>query len=559
MLTSQNKPIKVAYFCAEYGITHSLPIYSGGLGVLAGDLVKQAADQDFPMVAVGLFYKHGYFTQKITEKGEQRAIYSKIDPVKAGLEQVTQVDGSPLKLAIPHQSEVIYFQVWRYSVKNFELYLIDADVPENESNQSITDRLYDPDQNTRIKQEVLLGIGGIKLLHALGIEPELYHLNEGHSAFAAFELAAETMHRSDATFSEALTAVRNHIVFTNHTVVAAGNDIFPNHLVQHHLSAYAEAEGLPLSEMIEHGADPENNTLFSMTILALNSSGKANTVSRLHHQIAKTVWPDYHFHSVTNGVHMPTWIAENIQKSVPSLDLIGVNRLDGGQLWKLHAENKFKLCQLVHEHTGKVFDPNVLTIIWARRFAGYKRANLVLQDTAELKRLASNQKIQIIFAGKAHPNDDIGQEIIDTINRQVRLAGLADSVVFMPNYSIDMAKVLVSGADIWLNTPRRSQEASGTSGMKAGANGVLQFSISDGWVDEVNWDTAGWMLPETQTDEAIYEVLTKQIMPLYYSRNSAGIPEEWVKKMHHTMQIIWPRFSSARMLKEYDELLYSNR
>lgn len=548
----------IAYFCAEFGITQNLPIYSGGLGILAGDLVKQANDLNLPMVAIGLFYKQGYFIQKINQKGQQVPVYQDIDPVKAGLELITLDNDQPLLLFIPYQNQTLTAQVWRFMVGTITLYLLDANLEQNGNWRRVTNRLYDTDPEIRIKQEMFLGIGGVKLLHTLGFEPEIYHLNEGHSAFAAFELAADIMHQQSVNFQEALLQVKPKMVFTNHTVVAAGNDIFGKHQVGSNLQSYAEAEGLPLKEMLECGSDKEDDSIFSMTNLALSSAGKANTVSKLHHQIARSIWPDYHFHSVTNGVHLPTWLADNIQNTVPSLNLPGLHRLEDEQLWKLHQQNKLDLCTFVAEQTGRKFSPDVLTIVWARRFAGYKRADIVLQDTTELKKLTNNNKIQIIFAGKAHPSDETGQEIIDTVNRQIRLSGLEESVIFIPNYSIDRAKYLVRGADVWLNVPRRSQEASGTSGMKSGANGVLQLSISDGWVDEVIWDNIGWMLPEERTDEAIYDYLNGQILPLYLKRNSHNIPIDWVVQMQQTMQIIWSRYSAERMLKEYAELLYQN-
>ncbi len=559
MLPPNSPPdCQIAYFCAEFGLTQALPIYSGGLGILAGDLVKQASDLQLPMVAIGLFYQQGYFIQKINQKGQQVPLYQDINPEATGLELVRTDQDQPLLVHIPYQNQILTIQVWRYQVGTIPLYLLDANVEQNGDWRRITKRLYDTDPEIRIKQEMILGIGGVKLLHALGYHPPIYHLNEGHSAFAAYELAANILHQQTVSFAEAMAQVKPKMVFTNHTVVAAGNDIFGKHQVASNLQSYAEAESLPLREMLDYGSDEQDDTLFSMTTLALNAAGRSNTVSKLHHQIARSVWPDYHFHSVTNGVHLPTWVAKNLQATVPSLDLSGLNRLDSHHLWQLHQQNKLRLCQLIAEQTGRVLKPEVLTVIWARRFAGYKRADIVLQDSANLKRLINHQGIQIIFAGKAHPSDEIGQGIIDTINRQIRLGGLEESVVFLPNYSIDSAKTLVSGADVWLNVPRRSQEASGTSGMKSGANGVLQLSISDGWVDEVVWDGIGWILPEERTDEAIYDYLTQQIVPLYQQRDRQNVPQEWVSRMQQTMQIIWSRYSAFRMLKEYRELLYNN-
>lgn len=555
--TNSNDSQPIAYFCAEFALTQSLPIYSGGLGVLAGDTIRQASDSKLPFIGIGLYYRQGYFTQKI-KQGKQISVRTDIKPEPGQLKLVTNAANAPLLIQIPHHQGLITAQVWLYKHQNVSIYLLDTNIDAKSPHREVTKSLYDPNPEIRIRQEMVLGIGGAKLLKALNIHPRMYHLNEGHSAFAGFELTAELMHDHAHTFEQAQQLVKKSIVFTNHTIVPAGNDIFSKHQLSQELREYATSENLPMQSLLDSGTDPDDSDLFSMTILALNYSVKANTVSKLHHQIARTVWPEYHFHAITNGVHLPTWIAPNIQQAVPSLNRLGLHRLDESNLWHLHAQNKQALVQLVKAITGNQLNPDVLTVVWARRFAGYKRANLVLQHTSELKQLIRDGKIQIIFAGKAHPNDEIGQGIIESIHRNINITGTHSGISFIPNYNLDIAKVLVAGSDIWLNTPIRGQEASGTSGMKAGANGVLQFSVSDGWMDEVTWDNIGWILPETHTDSAIYRMLQTQILPCYESRNAQGIPEEWTSRMSQTMQIIWERFSALRMLNDYREVLYTS-
>lgn len=554
--SSHPKP-PVAYFCAEFALDQQLPIYSGGLGVLAGDTIRQANDSKLPLIGIGLFYRQGYFTQKI-EYGKQVNTYKNIDPSAAKIALLTTAANAPVLIHIPHYQGIITAQVWMYRHGDIVIYLLDTNTEHNDIHRDITKTLYDPDPIIRIRQEMVLGIGGVKLLNALNITPKIHHLNEGHSAFAGFEITANIMHDSALDFSQAQLQAKQHMVFTNHTVVPAGNDMFAMHQVKAELQEYAEAEGISMSDMMELGSDPENDTLFSMTTLALNYAAKANTVSRLHLQIAKTVWPQYHFHAITNGVHMPSWIAPNIQQLSPGLSKTGALRINNSQLWHSHQQNKQALIELVNHLTGSKLNPEILTIVWARRFAGYKRANLVLQPSRELKELIRDRQIQIIFAGKAHPKDDIGKEIIESIHRNINITGTQPGIVFIPNYNIDIARVLVAGADVWLNTPKRGQEASGTSGMKAGANGVLQLSISDGWVDEVTWDEIGWILPEEQTDLAIYSTLKNNILPCYNDRSAEKIPAEWVEKMKKTMQIIWNRYSAHRMLQEYQDILYQS-
>lgn len=547
----------IAYFCAEFALSDDLPIYSGGLGVLAGDVIRQAADEDWPLIGIGLFYNQGYFIQEIDEVGRQQHEYVQTDPHKAGLTLLTDVNNRPLLIRVPYSSGQIMAQVWVKMVKNIRVYLLDTNIEDNPDHlRTITDHLYNPVPQIRIAQEMLLGIGGVKLLRALGYKPEIYHLNEGHSAFAIYELAWELQTTGELSFVEAMDLAKRRVVFTNHTIVAAGNDAFPRHLLGQQLATYAEEQDLPLDDMLDAGMDDESDDMFSMTILALNSSAIANTVSKIHNKVAQMVWPDYTFASVTNGVHLPTWVSPELYNLLGGqLTASSLAQQTDKALWQLHQKNKKKLLSLVAKETGVVMDDKVLTVVWARRFAAYKRPNLVLQDLACLKQLAGDKKLQLIFAGKAHPNDKLGQAIFAEISRLVRLHGLTDLVAVMPNYRMEMAKVLEMGADVWLNTPIRGQEASGTSGMKAGSNGALHISTSDGWMDEVNWTDIGWILPDDNTADELFELLKHEVLPAY-EQTIDGQLEAWVDRMRRTMLISWQRFSAERMLREYREVLY---
>ncbi len=548
---------EIAYFCAEFALSDDLPIYSGGLGVLAGDVVRQAADDAMPMVAIGLFYHQGYFEQGVDTEGRQQHNYQTIDPIKAGLSLLTDVNNRPVIVSIPYANELLFAQVWHISLGTVRIYLLDSNTELNsEDRRLITQHLYNPEPMIRIAQEMLLGIGGVKLLRQLQFSPKVYHLNEGHSAFANYELAWELMATQGYTFDQARQIARKQLVFTNHTIVAAGNDVFPRHLISSQLATYAEAQDLPLDEMLDAAQDSQSDNSFSMTILALNSSHIANTVSQLHYQAAKHVWPDYSFSSVTNGVHLPTWVEPSIVKASQGLSIQGLSELSDQDLWQLHQTNKSNMLRYISDQTGTELSSEVLTVVWARRFAAYKRPNLVLQDIECLKQLAQEKQLQILFAGKAHPKDSVGQAIFSEIHRLVRLHGLEESVVIVPNYRMGMAKVLESGADIWLNTPIRGQEASGTSGMKAGANGALHLSTSDGWMDEVDWKDIGWILPDSNTAEALFETLKQEIMPLYYNSTADQPVSEWFHRMRLTMSISWQQFSAARMLSEYRQKLY---
>lgn len=544
----------VAYFCAEFALDERLPIYSGGLGVLAGDVVRQAADETFPMVGVGLFYREGYFRQQIAN-GEQQESYETINPLQAGLELVTEVDGKPKLIEVMIGATRVKIQIWRHQAGCVPIYLLDANLEENHPfDREITLRLYGGDLVHRLKQEVVLGIGGIKALEALNVAPSVYHLNEGHSALAVLPLTSRYMQLGD-NYEIAIEKARSSIVFTNHTVVPAGNDIFTFQLVRDIVGPYASQENLPLENILEIGRlTNTTEDLFGMTPLSLAISKKANGVSNIHSIAAKKLWPSYQLIPITNGIHLPNWVADNIKQLTSNCNESALKSLKAENISTLHDGNKGALIRYIATETNIALQSDVATLVWARRFAAYKQPDLIFSDIEAIRRIltSAQQPLQIIIAGKAHPFDSVGKDIIKNINHTISSRGLSKSVIFLPHYTVDSAKTLVQGADIWLNTPIRGQEASGTSGMKAGANGVLQCTVSDGWADEVNWDNIGWILDNDNTADSLYGQLQNNILPVYYLDKPA-----WQERMKKTMEIIWLQFSAKRMLNEYKRMLYN--
>jgi starch phosphorylase len=560
----------IAYFCAEYAITDALPIYSGGLGVLAGDLVQEAAREKLPFVSVGLFYKKGYFHQWSDESGQHEVI-QEIDPLHVPLDLMRDAHGETLLVEVPVQERIVYAQVWRFPLEANSLYLLDTDHWKNSpEDRLITDQLYSGDQAKRLQQELVLGIGGLRALTALGTHPALFHMNEGHSAFLALELLSDTL-RSNAGMrvEAALAIIKNKLVFTNHTLVAAGNDLFPHEMASYYLGKYAHQNKIGIETILNLGSLDGKPGFFSMTMFALRTAVYSNAVSKLHAEKAKDLWPAYPLLPVTNGVHLPAWIAPEMQTvlnaAVPGwqadpenpLSWKKLQNLEPAVLWNTHTVLKERMLDEVYARTGIRLDPEVLTVVWARRFATYKRPDLLFSDLERLKGLlfSTDKPIQIIVSGKSHPADLQGKEIIAHIEHLANY-DLKHRAVFVDDYSISLAKYLVAGADIWLNTPVFGLEASGTSGMKAGSNGVLQFTVPDGWAYEVNWNAIGFTLPKEQPESELYSILEKKIIPTYYSRNRAGIPEGWVTMMKGSMMTIAPRFSSARMVKEYVDTMY---
>jgi starch phosphorylase len=530
----------VAYFSMEFGLDARLPIYSGGLGVLAGDHLKAAAELGVPLVGVGLFYRGGYFTQGLSAEGRQTEKYTPLDPEELGLVR------EPVQVDVDLAGETVTADVWRCDVGSVPLYLLDVDL--------LTDALYSGDREHRIRQELLLGVGGVRALEALGLAPTVFHVNEGHSAFLSIERARQLV-ANGADPKAALAQVRSTTVFTTHTPVPAGNEVFGDELVHRYVGTLASEAGLGKEEFLALGhADGTDG--FGLTPLALRLSAYANGVSELHGEVAREMWASLAMpiDHVTNGVHLGTWIAPELQQLLRRNGIRpeappeeggweAARDIDPDELWQIHALLKRRVAKLAR------LDADRLTIGFARRFATYKRAGLVF---SELERLLA-LPVQIVVAGKAHPQDVAGKDVMQRIVELSRDPAVAGRVVFLEDYDIDLARAFIPGCDIWLNTPRRPHEASGTSGMKAAVNGVLNLSVLDGWWAEAYDPTVGWAL-DGVSDEAdadqLYRVLEEQVVPAF------GNPDAWVEMMKSSIALLSPRFSMQRAVIEYTERYY---
>lgn len=537
----------IAYFCAEYGLESRLPLYAGGLGILAGDTLKAAADAKLPMVGVGLLYRGEKAIQHITEDGWQEDWDMQFDPYSSGLEHV-YVDEMPLFVKV-HLSEIeIWVRCWKKQIgETVTLYLLDTDTDQNHlSERTITHELYGGSQDTVLKQQMILGIGGVKLLHALGIHPAIYHLNEGRPTFLHWQLIREYMGDHGFSFEEAKKVARAKTVYTNHTLVAAGNQSYPSALVRLYGRYYAEKMGIGTDTLLQDGIEG-NPDAFNVTRFALNVSCKASAVSQVHFDLSKKQWPEYNWVGITNGVHLPTWQCPEIRAT----------QQDASQLWQAHLQDKQQLAEYVKYRTGYTYDPTRLVITWARRMAGYKQVTALFSDLERLEKIvrSSERPVQILIAGKAHQLDQVGKETLQQIigYMQRELSGHA---LFIPNYDIDLAKNLVQGSDIWLNTPEPGKEACGTSGMKASSNGALQCTTLDGWTLEVDWYGKGWVLDPTQLPESIYSTLEDHVIPLYY-QTLQGENQHWVSMMQNSISMA-EGFSAAEMLSRYVSLLYND-
>ncbi len=541
---SEDADLLVAYFSMEFGLEARLPIYSGGLGILAGDHLKAAAELGLPLVGVGLFYRGGYFTQGLSDEGRQTEAYNALDPEALGLHR------EPVTVEVELGHQTVSAAVWRHDVGSVRLYLLDVDL--------VTDALYSGDREHRIRQELLLGVGGVRALAALGIEPTVFHVNEGHSAFLAIERARALVEAGWST-GDALEHIRRSTVFTTHTPVPAGNEIFDDDLVIQYAGNLAERAGLNEESLLALGRS-EGTDGFGLTPLALRLSSFANGVSELHGAVAREMWaslwpgeePPIGY--ITNGVHLGTWLAPElaallreagVQPDAPPAwaGWDAAEGLDPDALWQTHLQLKQRLGEL----TG--FGTERLTIGFARRFATYKRAGLVFSDLERLLALP----VQIVVAGKAHPQDAPGKDVMQRIVELSRDPAVAGRVVFLENYDIDLARAIIPGCDIWLNTPRRPYEASGTSGMKAAVNGVLNLSVLDGWWAEAYDPAVGWAIDGTSDEadrEQLYRVLEQDVVPLYADR--AG----WVAKMKHSLARLAPQFSMQRAVIEYTDRFY---
>ena len=589
-----DKPI--VYLCMEYGISKSLPIYSGGLGILAGDHIKTASDLGLPFIAIGLLYKHGYFRQEIDVNGRQIEVFPSYNPEEMPMKQIFKENGEPLLIEVPIEDRIVYARVFEVNVGRVKLYLLDTDVEENsEEDRKICDYLYNAEPDKRIKQEILLGIGGMRLLKALRIEPGVIHLNEGHPAFANFERIAWYM-KEGLSFEEALEVVRGTSVFTTHTPVPAGHDVFPVWFVEEKLERFLK--GLPKDKFLTLGmVEMQDN--FNMSLLAIRTSNFVNGVSKLHAEVTKMMWLNFWkgvpldeipIEGITNGIHTATWVHEKMARLYDRylgrvwrehVNLEGIwyaiERIPDEELWESHLEAKKDLIELIKRKLGErntrlgidspvpEIDENALIIGFARRFATYKRATLILTDLERLKRIVNHPErpVYIIFAGKAHPRDEAGKEFLRRVYEVSQMPEFRGKIIVVENYDMGSARLMVAGVDVWLNNPRRPLEASGTSGMKAGLNGVLNLSIYDGWWVEGYNGRNGWVIgeettePETEEDDirdaqSLYDILENEVIPLYYENREA-----WIGMMKESIKSIAPRFSTHRMVKEYMTKFYT--
>jgi starch phosphorylase len=601
----------VAYFCMEFMLSEALPIYSGGLGNVAGDQLKAASNLGVPVIGVGLLYQHGYFRQVIDKDGAQQALFPYNDPGQLPVTPVRQLNGEWLRLEIALPGYSVWLRTWQVQVGRTKLYLLDtndtANVPVH---RGITSELYGGGPELRLKQEIVLGLGGWRLLAALGIKPDVCHLNEGHAAFALLERARSFMAETGQSFAAALAATRAGNLFTTHTAVAAGFDLFSPVLMEQYLGRYAQENlGLSLRELLALGRqNPDDaDEPFNMAYLAMRGSGAVNGVSRLHGQVSRHIfaplfprWPEDEVPvgHVTNGVHMPTWdspAADNLWTQAcgkrrwmgTSATLeADLRRVSDETLWAMRAASRKSLVEYARETVGRHMaavgaepeaitrtqarlDPGVLTLGFARRFATYKRPNLLLHDPDRLIRILKNPQrpVQLILAGKAHPADQAGQALIQEWTRFIRRSDASPPVIFLADYDMLLAERLVQGVDVWINTPRRPWEASGTSGMKVLVNGGINLSELDGWWAEAYTPEVGWALGDGQEHgddpawdaaeaEALYERLEQEVIPEFYARNEKGIPTAWVARMRESMARLTPRFSASRTVREYTEQHY---
>lgn len=606
------KPV-YAYFSMEFGITECLQNYSGGLGILSGDHLKSASDLGLPLIGIGLLYQEGYFRQYLNADGLQQESYPINDYSNLPVTLQRKADGTPIKISVTLPGRELYAQIWKVQVGRISLYLLDSNIPENsrQEDRDLTGRLYGGDKRTRIRQEVLMGIGGIRALEALGLHPDICHMNEGHSAFLALERIRLFMNHANIGFEQARDILASSNIFTTHTPVPAGLERFGYDLIDEHFSNYWGLLGLTRDQFLDIGRENMGDyDLFSMAVLALNLSSRANGVAALHGEVSRAMWqwiyPNIPQHevpisSVTNGIHIQTWVSKEMsdlfdryldptwrtEEYRPEAWAAAANIPDT-EIWRTHERRRERLVAFArrrlvqqlqkrgaaqHERdmAEEVLNPNALTIGFARRFATYKRATMLFRDLDRLKAMVNHPEkpVQFIFAGKAHPHDNEGKEFIRQIVRVSRMEEFRNAIVFLEDYDMHVARYLVQGVDIWLNNPRRPKEASGTSGMKVIYNGGLNCSILDGWWAEGYDTSVGWAIgngeevPEEEWDlqdyvesAALYNLLEHEIIPMYYDRGRDNVPREWVGKIKNSLQKLAPFFNTDRMVQEYTEQMY---
>lgn len=601
----------VSYFSMEYGLVNPLKIFSGGLGILAGDYLKQASDKGIKMVAVGLMYKFGYFNQQLSIRGEQIVTYNQQKYADLPIELMRDEHSKPITVKVGLPGRVVYLHIWKVKVGRVPLYLLDSDLDKNnQEDKYITHQLYGGDNEHRLKQEMVLGIGGIRALRALNIRTEVYHSNEGHSAFIGIERIKQYMYEHRLTFAEAVEIIRGSTLFTTHTPVPAGHDVFPEDLMMAYFGHYPDRLKISWDDFLKLGKiNPEDKSeKFSMSYLAANLSQEVNGVSYLHGEVTKdmfaNLWNGYypqelHVGYVTNGVHYTTWAAKEWKRLIDKHFSVSSEKIEHDEkvwakiyevsdkeIWEIREKLRGRLIEYIKNRINSHFvrqrkspqqivaiqnkvKKNILTLGFARRFATYKRAHLLFYNTDRLARILNNPKqpVQIIFAGKAHPADKLGQELIQRISEISKLPAFLGKIIFLENYDMEVAKKMVQGVDVWLNTPTRPLEASGTSGMKATMNGVLNLSVLDGWWVEGYKEGAGWALPEERTyenqefqnqldSEMIYEMLENEVVPMFYNRDGEGVPRQWIQFIKKNIAQIAPEFTTSRMLDDYIDRFY---
>lgn len=600
----------VAYFSAEFALHQSLPIYAGGLGVLAGDHCKEASDLGVPLIGVGFMYPQGYFHQHVSAEGWQEETYERLERTNAPLEPAVTPDGSRCVTAVPLGDRTVLVAVWRVRVGRATLYLLDTDLEENAPwDRELSARLYGGDRETRLQQEIILGVGGVRALKALGVHPAVFHLNEGHAGFVVLQRIRDLV-EGGVNFDAAVEQVRQSTIFTTHTPVAAGHDAFPFSLVEKYLAGCWGTLGDHRDRFLALGLyDNGSGAQFNMTALALRAAGTSNAVSRLHGEVTRAMWApmwpgvaerDRPVGSVTNGVHVPTWIAPDLaalftrhlgsrwleQHDDPAF-WDGILQIPDTELWAVRQGLRRYLFTFVRERArhrwtvehvgtprvvaaGTLLDTDALTIGFARRFTGYKRPELVFRDPSRLAGILNslNRPVQIVFAGKSHPADDVGKRHLQRVYRRALDPMFGGRVAFIDDYDLHVAHFLVQGCDVWLNNPRKPLEASGTSGMKAAINGVPHLSIGDGWWAEGYTGTNGWTIDGGLTDaheeavdaadaEALYRLIEQEVVPAFYEREKDGVPHRWIAIVKEAIRSVAPHFSARRMVKEYAARMYA--
>ena len=601
----------IAYFSAEYGLHEILPTYSGGLGILAGDHCKSASDLGLPFTAVGLLYKHGYFIQHINQDGSQKAKFINYDVSNIPVKVKKDNNGNAIIISIDFPGRTVFAKVWEVIIGRVNLYLLDTDIPQNmPEDRAITSVLYGGNQELRISQEIILGIGGIRMLYALGLNPTVFHMNEGHSAFCALELIRNYIQKNSMSFDEAKEIVTASTIFTTHTPVPAGSDRFPLDLIDKYFYEFYTSLKISREKFINLGRleNGKESDVFNMTILAIKMSGKINGVSKLHGIVSRNIfneiWPylqedEVPIGHITNGIHTVSWLnplyidlfnkylGDNWINNVSNINIWEkVDDIPNAELWEAHIINKRNMFAFLKERLKEekirnkcgrneirkldsILNPNALIISFARRFATYKRATLIFKDLERLKNIinTSGKPIQIIFAGKAHPADYPGQDLIKYIHDISHQEGFKGKIIFVENYDMELSKYLISGSDVWLNNPQKPLEASGTSGQKAAINGVINLSVLDGWWAEGYTGNNGWAIGDDEccyNDEfqdnidadSLYDILENEIIPLFFNRNNNDIPDKWIEIMKNSIKSCAPVFSTMRMVQEYAQKYY---